>query len=149
MHSSLKIVGSCFLSSLWARVADDWPVEFLILGDETYFQPALLTLFGLPPAGDASLILAHQLIAAKLNVANGADDSDIDETIDDADELLAQFGGDLPYEVDPDSADGQEMVALADDLAEFNEGATGPGHCEEETVTVFMRFQRWVASSWF
>ena len=40
--------------------------------ERTYGADALRGLLGMPPHGDASLILAHQLIAAKLNVATGA-----------------------------------------------------------------------------
>ena len=45
-----------------------------------------------PPRGDASVILAHQLIAAKLNLAHGSNPAPISSTITDADNLLSQFG---------------------------------------------------------
>ena len=47
--------------------------------------------------GDASLVLAGQLIAAKLNLANGSDPAPVSGTIDDADALLSGFSGKLPY----------------------------------------------------
>jgi len=40
---------------------------------------------------DASLILAHQLIAAKLNLAAGVDGSSIANTVAEADRLLDAF----------------------------------------------------------
>lgn len=46
---------------------------------------------------DISLILAHQLIASKLNVANGCDSASVITTIDNADALLSRFAGRLPY----------------------------------------------------
>ena len=54
-----------------------WPVNSLMLGSQTYSKAELLTILrtrvGAGPKADASLILADQLIAAKLNIANGAD----------------------------------------------------------------------------
>ena len=46
-----------------------------------------------------SLILAHQLIASKLNLANGSDPAPVIGTIDQADALLSRFAGKLPYKV--------------------------------------------------
>jgi hypothetical protein len=71
--------------------------------------------------------LAHQLIAAKLNIANGADGSSIAATITDADALIGSliippFGtGYLAP-----SATAADVAALTS----FNEGAIGPGHCQ-------------------
>jgi hypothetical protein len=45
---------------------------------------------------DASLVLAHQLVAAKLNIANGSDPTIIATTVAAADRLLALFGDKLP-----------------------------------------------------
>jgi hypothetical protein len=42
----------------------------LTLGNVTYNQTQLLSILGLPSHGDASVILAKQLIVAKLNIAN-------------------------------------------------------------------------------
>lgn len=75
--------------------------------------------------GDASLILAHQLIAAKLNILNGADGSTISSAIARADAILATFSGDLPYRVDPFSSTGQEMVQLGAALDRYNNTCEG------------------------
>src|SRR5262249_46034847 len=56
----------------WKNHSDTWPVTSLTLGSQTYTQAELLALYDTPPRGDASVILAHQLIAAKLNIANGS-----------------------------------------------------------------------------
>ncbi|KKK92079.1 hypothetical protein LCGC14_2706510, partial [marine sediment metagenome] len=76
---------------------------------------------GMGGKADASLILAHQLIAAKLNVANGVDGSAIGDTIAEADGLL-RIGGKLPYGVATDSDTGQAMVGAAELLDAFNNG---------------------------
>jgi hypothetical protein len=74
----------------WRNHPDAWPVDSLALGNETYTQAELLDLLNRPTRGDASLILVQQLIAAHLNVANGADDSTIAATIAAADTWLAK-----------------------------------------------------------
>jgi hypothetical protein len=124
--------GCTYTQGYWKNHPEDWPVDSLVLGDETYTQAELLALLSTPPQGDASLILAHQLIAAKLNVANGADDSAIASTITAADDWLDDYSGKLPYGVSPGSSAGQQATALADTLDDYNNGVIGPGHCDDE-----------------
>jgi hypothetical protein len=85
----------------WKNNPALWPVESLMLGDETYSKDELLVILGLPVGSgknaDASLILARQLIAAKLNVLNGSDPTPIAASITAADALLAAESGKLPY----------------------------------------------------
>jgi len=59
----------------------------------------VLALLSTTSQTDASLILARQLIAAKLNVANGSDPTPIASIITHADALLAGYAGKLPYNV--------------------------------------------------
>jgi YVTN family beta-propeller protein len=107
----------------WENHPGAWPVTSLTLGSQTYTQAELLALFDTPPRGDASLILAQQLIAAKLNIANGSTPAPISSTIADADNLLSQFGGNrLPYNVRTSSAIGQQMVNDANVLDRYNNG---------------------------
>ncbi|HYW78980.1 MAG TPA: hypothetical protein VE890_05355, partial [Thermoguttaceae bacterium] len=67
------------------------------------------------------LILAHQLIAAKLNIANGVDGSGIANTVAEADALLSG-GGRLPQGVTPGSANPnrQNMIDAGAVLDAFN-----------------------------
>jgi len=103
----------------------------LVLGGASYDQAELLLLLESSTRGDASLILARQLIAARLNIANGADDSVIASTIAAADDWLDDYPGKLPYDVPPSSDAGQEAVTLADTLEAYNEGrlSGGPPSC--------------------
>jgi YVTN family beta-propeller protein len=110
----------------WKKHLDFWPVTSLTLGSQTYTQAELLTLFDTPPRGDASVILAHQLIAAKLNIANGSNPAPIRSAIADADKLLSQFFGKLPYNVETSSAIGKQMVKDANVLDRYNNGALTP-----------------------
>src|SRR5262249_23544412 len=68
---------------------------------------------GAQRGNDASLVLAHQLIATKLNIANGTDSATIAATVADADRLLAMFVGKLPYAVRRSSVLGRSIVGDA------------------------------------
>ena len=103
-----------------------------MLGGQTYSKAELLSILNTPiGAGknaDASLILADQLIAANLNVANGADDpAPVPATITDADALFFLYSGKLPYRVKPSSTNGQRMVNDAAILESFSKGFLTPG----------------------
>jgi hypothetical protein len=117
----------CPLSQgFWNNHSKAWPVTTLTLGSQTYTEAELLTILQTSVTGDASLILAHQLIAAKLNIANGSNAAPVGSTITDADSLLSLFSGKLPYGVDPNSANGQRMVNDATTLDNYNNGALTP-----------------------
>jgi hypothetical protein len=119
--------GQCPLTQgFWKNHPDVWPVTSLTLGAQTYTQAELLAILKTPVRGDASLILTHQLIAAKLNVASGSDPTPVGPRIADADSLLSGFAGKLPYHVKPSSATGQAMVADAEALDDYNNGQLTP-----------------------
>jgi len=122
-----RVTNKCPLGQgFWKNHPAAWPVGSAILGNQTYTQPELLALFGTQPRGDASLILADQLIAARLNLANGANPTPISSTIADADSLLSGFTGQLPYHVRPSSATGPPMVDDATVLERYNNGELTP-----------------------
>ncbi|MBL8161859.1 MAG: hypothetical protein JNJ61_07715 [Anaerolineae bacterium] len=112
----------------WKNTAA-WPVTELTLGGQTYNQAELLIILNTPPEGDASLILAHQLIAAKLNIADGDDDTVIGGVITQADTLLGAYPGKLPYNIAPSATDGQSLVNLATVTDSYNNGLLTPD-CE-------------------
>ncbi len=115
----------------WKNHPDSWSVNSLALGNETYTQAELLDLLNGPTNGDASLILAQQLIAAELNVANSADDSTVATTIAAANTWLANYASKIPYDVSPALPEGQEALALANTLERYNNGTLpgGPPKC--------------------
>jgi hypothetical protein len=100
----------------------------LTLGTQVYTKAQLLIILGTPSQGDASLILAKQLIAAKLNIAAGSDPTPIAATIATADGLLD--GCVLPCHVSPSSSLGMQMTAAAAILDQYNNGQLTPG-CSE------------------
>jgi len=72
--------------------------------------------------------LYAQLLAAKLNIANGADGSAISTTIQQADAFLT---GKQPNQ-NLSGPQRQTAVSLAAQLENFNSGGIGPGHCDEQ-----------------
>jgi hypothetical protein len=124
-------VGTCPLTQgFWKNHPDDWPANFaLTIGGKTLLEPALLNILETAPSGgNAALILAHQLIAAELNIANGSDPGAISGTIADALTLLgASCGMSLATcNVAASSTTGQSMVNDAAILDNFNEGKLTP-----------------------
>ena len=118
---------NCTLTQgFWKNHEEAWPVEELILGGTTYTKAQLLVILGTAPRGDATYILIHQLIAARLSVAGGADSTDVATTLADADAWLASH----PLGSNPKGADRQAGTALAALLDDFNNGVSGPGHCQ-------------------
>jgi len=109
----------------WKNHEEVWPVEELILGGITYTKPQLLAILRTSPRGDATYIVIHQFIAAKLNMANGADTTAIADTLVAADAWLAAN----PLGSKPTGAARDLGVALAALLDDYNNGVTGPGHC--------------------
>ena len=125
--------GGCTLTQgYWKNHPAAWPVKSLTLGSATYSEAQLLAILGTPPGGDASLILAHQLIAALLNEASGAGQAPIATAVAQAQAWLsANSGGKLlPYGVSASSAAGAQAVALANQLDAYNNGLSGVPHCK-------------------
>jgi hypothetical protein len=57
---------------LWKNHPEAWLVTELQLGNTTYTQEQLLAILHEPVRANGLSILAHQEIAAKLNIASGA-----------------------------------------------------------------------------
>jgi hypothetical protein len=106
-----------------------WPVSQLTLGTTPYSVADLVIILNTPAGGNGLISLAHQLIAAKLNIANGADGSALGSAIADADALIGSLvvppiGANPPNYLAPGTTS-----ALVTTLTNYNEGASGPGHC--------------------
>ena len=128
--ATLPCVGSSctYSQGYWRTHQDSWPVTSLTLGTVTYQAAELMAMLENPARGNGLVILAHQLIAAKLNIANGADPSEVQQAITDADNMI----GDLAV---PPIGNGYLEPAQTGDLTqtltEYNEGTIGPGHCND------------------
>lgn len=111
----------------WKTHGVRWPVASLQLGCQTYTKAQALALMSMPVNGDASLTLVRQLVAAKLNVAaNAYEWPSAVVAIEQADALLCNYAGRLPYGVATSSATGRQMTRLALQLESFNLGAMSP-----------------------
>lgn len=84
-----------------------------------------LEVFRTPPRGDAYYQLAHQYMAAKLNVLSGASG----DALGDALATAAGFLGANPPGATLTMAQRAQFRALASLLDQFNSGEVGPGHC--------------------
>ncbi|MCK6504298.1 VWA domain-containing protein [Myxococcota bacterium] len=120
----LPALCGCTRTRGYWQTHEEWPVDSLELGGVGYSQAECDAILESSTGGDNSLQLAAQLIAAKLNVAAGADDADIATVIEAADAWLVEH----PPGSGARSWDGGE--ALKDALDAWNNGETGPGHCD-------------------
>jgi len=106
---------------------NEWPVTSLQLGTVTYTDLELQSIFDRPAQGNGLISLAHQLIAARLNIANGADGSAITATLAAADALI---GGLIIPPVGVGSLPASATSSLTNTLNNYNNGLIGPGHCQ-------------------
>jgi uncharacterized repeat protein (TIGR01451 family) len=110
-----------------------WPASVLtngmMLGTVSYSASQLVDIFGQPVQGNGLVSLAHQLIAAKLNIASGASPSAIQSDVDAAD---AMIGGLVVPPIGSGDLEPSDTSALVDALDDYNNGVTGPGHCEDD-----------------
>jgi hypothetical protein len=115
-----------FTQGYWKNHPSAWPATSLMLGTVTYTQSQLLQIFGQPARGNGLVILCHQLIAAKLNILQGADPTSVNATIAAADALIGGL-------ICPSVGNGYLDPAAIDDLAQtldaFNNGSLGVPHC--------------------
>jgi len=106
----------------------------MALGTVNYTAVQLDSILDAPVAGNALLILAHQLIPANLNILAGADSSPVAATIASANTALGALV--IPpvgaASVAPNTALGQTMVGLAEILDNYNNGNLGVPSCPEE-----------------
>jgi hypothetical protein len=120
---SAASANQCGLSlGYWKNHTSAWPVNTLTLGDKTYSFAELVALLRAPTKGDASMILAHQLIAAKLNARNGANSVIMGMMIAEGDQHLRPYAGKLPHKVSPSSYGGHLMTVTAGVLEHLNTG---------------------------
>ena len=101
-----------------------------MLGTNTYTKPQLITILNTPVGSgnnaDASLILAYQLIPAKLSIAAGATPAlHVTDSIAAADALIGSSI--IPMHKKPNTPLGQRMTSVASFLASFNNGSMTTG----------------------
>ena len=124
--TSTQQTNCTYTQGYWKTHPEVWPVASLTLGTVNYTAAELLSILNQPAQGNGLLILAHQLIAAKLNIANGADPSAAAAAIATADGMIGNL-------VIPPVGSGYLSPAsvngTATTLDNYNNGLIGPGHC--------------------
>jgi hypothetical protein len=126
ISTSVHVQNCTFTQGYWKNHPSAWPVTSLQLGTVTYTAAQLLSILHQPAHGNGLVILAHQLIAAKLNIANGADATAAAAAIAAAD---AQIGGLIVPPVGSGYLSPASVSATATTLDNYNNGIIGPGHC--------------------
>jgi hypothetical protein len=107
----------------WANIGPLEEDTIFFLSGKTWYQ-----VFGTPPAGNAYFNLAHQYMAAKLNVLNGAATTPaVAAAIAYAEDFFDQ---NLPT-TKLSRFDRNAVLAAANTLDRYNNGLIGPGHCDE------------------
>ena len=113
----------------WKTHPTAWPVTTLTLGTVAYTQEQLLAILNTNPGAgtksDASLVLADQLIAAKLNLANGSTPCTLADTVAAADALIDGRTIPITPKITPNTAEGQQMISLAHTLEQLNTPTPG------------------------
>lgn len=118
---------SCtYTQGYWRNHPNAWPVTSLTIGTVTYQAAELMAILDNPAQGNGLVILTHQLIAAKLNIANGADPSAVQQALTDADNMI---GGLVVPPIGSGYLSSDQTSDLTETLTEYNEGTIGPGHC--------------------
>ena len=112
--------GCTLTQGYWKNHPDDWPTT---QPGNAFFDWGMswMDVLNEQPKGDAEIILAHQYIAAALNVESGATApaGDLLSTVED------YFSG-------ATTADRDTLIMWAEALDDYNNGLTGPGHCDDE-----------------
>ncbi|HXV14603.1 MAG TPA: hypothetical protein VEC56_10415 [Candidatus Krumholzibacteria bacterium] len=115
-----------YTQGYWKNHEALWPVTNLTLGSVNYTAAQLDAILEEPVAGNGLVSLAHQLIAAKLNVANGADPTAASAAIAAADALI---GGLVVPPIGAGYLHPSVTSSLTQTLDDYNNGLIGPGHC--------------------
>ena len=112
----------------WKNHSDVWPLQSLTLGAVSYNESQLLQILNRPAQGNGLVILAHQVIAAKLNIANRADPTAVQQFVINADNMI---GGLIVPPIGNGYLSPSQTSEPTDTLTEYNEGTIGPGHCDD------------------
>ncbi len=127
------LVQNCtYTQGYWKNHPSAWPVLSLTLGTVNYTQAQLLQILNQSVGGNGLISLAHQLIAAKLNVANGASSAAASATITAAD---AQIGSLVVPPIGSGYLAPSSTSSKTQILDDYNNGIIGPGHCGSTTAT--------------
>ena len=129
--TTIQTQNCTFTQGYWKNHEEAWPPSCtpMTLGGNSYTKAELLAILGTSVVGNGALSLAHQLIAAKLNICMGADPSAASACIATADALLSACGANKVPPSGTCSLSTSSTSATTQCLDDYNNGLTGPGHC--------------------
>lgn len=111
----------------WANVPDDGEDTIFFLSGQTYYEVLWTPLAG----GNAYYQLAHQWIAAYLNVLNGTDiPADVLDAWNEAQELFEEYTPEQAGSIRGPAANRWRDLAMI--LDDYNNGLLGPGKCSDD-----------------
>jgi len=115
-----------YTQGYWKNHEEAVPVGSLTLGTVNYTAAEFDAILEESVSGNGLVSLAHQLIAGKLNIANGADPSAASAAIAAADALI---GGLVVPPIGGGYLAPSSTSSLIQTLDDYNNGVIGPGHC--------------------
>lgn len=121
-----------------APTDDEWVTLLGASAEESLFFNSSISWFDVfwtAPKGNAWYQLAHQYMAAALNISSGADPSAVSATMTSVEAFFNSAAYDTPAEFAAISKKSQirkDVITWAGILGSYNEGTIGPGHCDEQ-----------------
>jgi len=127
-----------FTQGYWKNHPEAWPASCLpmTLGSNSYTQAQLLQILGQPTQGNGAVSMAHQLIAAKLNLCQGANPSAVSSCVTTGDTKLSTCGANKIPSIGSCNLSTGNTSSTTQCMDNFNQGITGPGHCAETRARV-------------
>ncbi len=130
------LCGCTYTQGYWKTHGPNGPADFdetwLLLNDGTHTAAGLEAILETAPEGDPWLILAHQYIAATLNVLDGAGmPASVKDDYDAATVLIHTYSQGAV----PDSM-ADDFIDAAGVLDDYNNGLLGIPHCGDEILPV-------------
>ena len=115
-----------FTLGYWKNHPTAWPVLSLKLGNVTYNRSQLIQILSQPSLGNGLTILAHQLIAAKLNVYLAVPPAGIASAIAAADAMIGNL---VCPPIGSGSLSSSSVNSLSIQLDDFNNGKSSNDRC--------------------
>jgi hypothetical protein len=122
-----------YTQGYWKNHEEAWPPSCtpMTLGNNSYTKAELLQILREPVRGNGAISLAHQLIATKLNICQGANPSAVSACVNAADALLSGCGANKVPPIGSCNLAPNTTSATNQCLDNYNNGLTGPGHCPQ------------------
>ena len=112
----------------WMNHPESWPSQ-VIIGELNYTKEDAI-VYMMNPVRDTPVVLFIQLHATFLNLLSGADPGSIEGTMVEASRWLSEH----PIGSVVSVSDNQDGLVFVKILGDYNNGVSGPGHCEDEPL---------------